>query len=66
MKILFSDGSGMCLFYKRLDRSTFSLPAAPEGTTHVEIDDVVLEALLDGIDLTSTPPPPKKRPRRTH
>ncbi|MBL8717408.1 MAG: IS66 family insertion sequence element accessory protein TnpB [Myxococcales bacterium] len=70
VKILFSDGSGMCLFYKRLDRSTFSLPAAPEGTTHIEIDDVVLEALLDGIDLTSTPPPssspPKKKGRRTH
>ena len=26
LKILFFDGSGMCIFYKRLDRGTFSLP----------------------------------------
>jgi hypothetical protein len=59
----------MCLFYKRLDRSTFSLPVAAEGAMHVEIDDVVLEALLDGIDLSSPPPTTparKKTARRIH
>jgi transposase len=69
LKILFHDGSGMCQFYKRLDRSTFSLPPIAEGATHVEVDDVVLEALLDGIDLVSSPKPAaqrKKRPRRVH
>lgn len=69
LKILFCDGSGMCLFYKRLDRGTFSLPTAAEGATHVEIDDVVLEALLDGVDLSSTPTSPlpkKKTVRRVH
>jgi len=55
LKILFCDGSGMCVFHKKLDESTFSLPAVPaEGVTHVEVDDVVLEALLDGIELSST------------
>jgi len=67
LKILFFDGSGMCLFYKRLDRGTFSLPIAAEGARHVEIDDVVLEALLDGVDLSTSPTTPsstKKRSRR--
>jgi hypothetical protein len=59
----------MCLFYKRLDRGTFSVQVTTEGATHVETDDVVLEALLDGIDLSSPPPttPAKKKtPRRVH
>jgi transposase len=60
LKILFFDGSGMAIFYKRLDRGTFQLPEAPSKTAkHVEIDDATLEALLDGIDVnaaeTATP-----------
>lgn len=69
LKILFFDGSGLCLFYKRLDRGTFSLPIAAEGARHVEIDDVVLEALLDGVDLSTSPSPTptkKRTPRRVH
>lgn len=27
LKVLFFDGSGMCVFYKRLDAGTFRLPA---------------------------------------
>jgi transposase len=64
LKILFHDGSGLCLFYKKLDRRTFSLPIAAEGATHVEIDDVVLEALLDGVELSSSPTPPTPKQRR--
>ncbi len=67
LKILFFDGSGMCVFYKRLDKGTFSLPVAREGATHVEIDDVVLEALLDGVELTASPTTSKqKTTRRVH
>jgi transposase len=52
LKVLFFDGSGMAIFYKRLDRGTFSIPEAPSKTErHVEIDDAALEALLDGIDI---------------
>ena len=29
MKVLFFDGSGLCLFYKRLDAGTFRWPEAP-------------------------------------
>lgn len=52
LKILFFDGSGMAIFYKRLDRGTYQIPEAPtKAARHVEIDDARLEALLDGIDV---------------
>ncbi len=57
LKILFFDGSGMCIFYKRLDRGTFRLPEAmTAGARHVEIDDATLDALLDGIEVESSSP----------
>lgn len=61
LKILFFDGSGLCQFYKRLDRSVFKLPTAlEEGATHIEIDDAALEGLLDGVAVEARP----KRTRR--
>ncbi len=52
LKILFFDGSGLCVFYKRLDRGTFRVPEATDGTARrVEIDDATLEALLDGVEV---------------
>jgi len=55
LKVLFYDGSGMCIFYKRLDRGTFRIPEAPEGANHVVVEEGVLDDLLDGIDIeTST------------
>jgi transposase len=65
LKILFADNSGICLFYKRLDRgSTFRLPGAhgPDAC-HVEVDDATLEALLDGIEVEATKPRRVRRPR---
>ena len=56
LKILFFDGSGMCQYYKRLDRGTFRLPESTvEGARHVEVDDATLEALLDGVEVNDTP-----------
>jgi transposase len=67
LKILFFDGSGMCLFGKRLDRGTFVLPEAPrEGVTHLEIDDATLETLLDGIEIAPAAKPSKAPRRRLH
>jgi transposase len=64
LKVLFFDGTGMCIFYKRLDRGTFRLPEArSEGARHVEVDDATLEALLDGVQLESTPPRRARLPR---
>jgi transposase len=71
VKVLFADASGVCVFYKRLDEGTFSLPAAPTADiTHVEIDESTLDALLDGIRIAPEREPPrapsKRRPRRVH
>ncbi len=50
--MFFFDGSGMCVFYKRLDAGVFKLPAPlDERATSVAIDERALEALLDGIDV---------------
>jgi transposase len=64
LKILFFDGSGMCIFYKRLDRGVFKLPepTAP-GDRQVEVDDAVLEALLDGVEIEAPPRGRVRRPR---
>jgi transposase len=63
IKILFWDGSGMCLFYKRLDKGRFRLLDTPEtGATHVELNETELDALLDGIVLER----PKKRAPSVH
>lgn len=60
LKVLFFDGSGLCLFYKRLDRGTFRVPEAREvGAAAVEIDERVLDELLDGIDVE--PEAPRRR-----
>jgi transposase len=65
VKIVFADATGVCLFYKRLDRSTFALPEREgEATTHVEVDEATLQALLDGIELTPAPASPSPGPRR--
>lgn len=56
MKVLFFDGTGVCLFYKRLDAGRFRIPAAPaEGATAIEIEERALDDLLDGIDLDARP-----------
>lgn len=63
VKILFFDGSGLCVFYKRLDRGAFRLPeATQEEVLHVEVDDATLDALLDGIDIDASAPR-RTRPR---
>ena len=49
LKVMSFDGSGLGVFYKRLDRGAFRIPTAPEGATTVTIDEHALDALLDGI-----------------
>ena len=65
MKVLFFDGTGLCVFYKRLDRGTFRWPEAlAPGQASVAIAEHALEALLDGIDVEA---PVKRLSRaRTH
>ena len=62
IKILFFDGSGLCLFYKRLDKSTFRLPEVDSHATSIEIDERALDDLLDGIEVEVKPPRKRSTP----
>jgi len=65
LKVLFFDGSGLCIFYKRLDQGTFRIPEAPrEGVVALEIDERTLDDLLDGIEVV--PADSTRRRRRIH
>lgn len=65
LKVLFFDGSGLCLFYKRLDRGTFRVPEAPTpGSQALEIDERTLDSLLDGVDIEAAVP--KRKRGRLH
>ena len=62
LKVLFYDRTGVCLFYKRLDKGTFRIPTATEeGAMPVQIAERELDDLLDGIDLAA----PAARTRTT-
>jgi transposase len=64
IKVLFHDGSGLCLFYKRLDRGTFRLPEPRPGEeSTVDIDEATLDDLLDGIDVQNLPSRTQTPPR---
>jgi transposase len=67
LKIVFADTSGMCLFYKRLDRHTFRVPTTPvPGATHIELNERELDELLDAIAVDVEPPARKGRRPRVH
>jgi len=62
IKVLFYDGTGLCLFYKRLDRGTFRLPEAlSEGERTVTLTEHALDALLDGIEVEAPATRPSRR-----
>lgn len=50
LKILYWDRSGLCLFYKRLEKGTFRLPEGA-GKRSVEIECTEMALILEGIDL---------------
>ena len=51
VKILWHDGGGYCVLYKRLDRRTFRLPmVVPAGAASVTIHARELALLFQGID----------------
>lgn len=60
LKILFWDRTGYWLYYKRLERGTFRLPAGvAAGDGSVEMEAAELSLLLEGIDLDGA----RRRPR---
>lgn len=52
-KMIYFDGSGLCLFSKRLEAGTFELPAVCEGEDRVVVDAAMLTSLLSGIELSA-------------
>jgi transposase len=67
VKILFFDGSGLCLFYKRLDRHVFRVPdSSLPDCKSIELTERELDDLLDGIALEPAPKRPRKRGPRVH
>ena len=53
LKILFHDGTGMCLFSKRLDQGAFTWPATQpqaDGTLTVTLSPAQLSMLLEGLE----------------
>ena len=62
VKILFHDRTGICLFYKRLDRGTFPRPQPDrQGDPVVVVDEEELAALLAGLELPEARRAEKKR-----
>jgi transposase len=55
LKILHWDGSGFWIWYRRLERGTFQLPAVQAGDEQagIELTPAQLSLILEGIDLTS-------------
>jgi transposase len=53
LKLLYWDGDGYALWYKRLEQGVFLFPTAREGQTRLTISATDFAMLLDGVDLSS-------------
>lgn len=53
-KMVWFDGSGWCLFSKRLERGTFEVPAVDADVKQVAVDPATLASLLEGIPLQAS------------
>lgn len=60
LKLLYFDGTGLCIFYKRLDRGRYRVPTSSDSrAVAIELTEQELDALLDGVELS----PPEPRPK---
>ena len=53
LRVLFWDGTGWCIFAKRLARGTFEIPTADASAACLELDVETLQLILAGIELGS-------------
>jgi transposase len=55
IKVLYWDGSGFCIWYKRLERGSFEIPAVEvaEGIHDIQLSAAQLSLILEGIELRS-------------
>lgn len=60
VKVLFWDRSGLCLYYKRIEKGVFRLAAFEDRkSSRAEIESAELALILEGIELAGA----KRRPR---
>ena len=62
VKILAWDHGGFVLYYKRLERGRFRLPALAPGAQEIALDAPTLAMLLSGIDVRRVATPPRWQP----
>lgn len=62
VKILVWDGSGLCLYQKRLEAGRFTWPPIRDGVVVLSTSELTL--LLDGLDWTKLVQQPVKKPLR--
>jgi transposase len=53
LKILYWDGDGLAIWYRRLEQGTFQMPAIADDQKSAEIRSDELTMLLRGVDLNS-------------
>lgn len=64
IKVIFFDGNGLCLFYKRLDKANFQLPEPRhDGELTVMLEERELDDLLAGLVLVQ---PARKTRGKVH
>ncbi len=54
LKAIFADGTGLCIFYKRLDRGRYQLPDSVGDEPVIALSDEALQQLLDGLEVVRT------------
>jgi transposase len=53
MKVLYWDGDGLAIWYRRLEQGTFQIPSSNDQLNAIEIRSDEFTMLLRGIDLSS-------------
>jgi transposase len=53
MKVLYWDGDGLAIWYRRLEQGTFQIPSRVDGVVALEMRSDEFTMLLRGIDLSS-------------
>jgi transposase len=53
LKVLYWDGDGLAIWYRRLEQGTFQMPSCDQDATAVQIKSDELMMLLRGIDYTN-------------
>lgn len=62
VKILHWDGTGLCLYQKRLEQGRFVWPPIRDGV--IRLSAAQLSMLLEGLEWQGSRKPPTKRPRK--